>query len=79
MTLTISDVVEQMLSLKIGSSMMEDLPPTPANAYAAIQREVELVQIITDVGLTANTSKAVFCSNPPTAAGIAVCNKQNRS
>jgi DNA-binding beta-propeller fold protein YncE len=40
----------QMLSLDIGSTMLEDLP-APVDAYAAVQRSVPPDQVITNVGL----------------------------
>jgi len=46
------DVAAQMLSLSIGSSMMEDLPAT-VDAYAAIQRQIKPVQIVAGAELSA--------------------------
>lgn len=53
------DVAAQMLSMSIGSSMMADLPPTPPDAYAAIQRQVTPVQTVADAGLTAPRGLAI--------------------
>lgn len=44
------EVARQMLSLDIGSTMLEDLP-APVDAYAAVQRSLAAEQLITTVGL----------------------------
>lgn len=44
------EIALQMLSLDIGSTMLEDLP-IPVDAYAAVQRSVIADQIIANVGL----------------------------
>lgn len=44
------EIALQMLSLDIGSTMLEDLPP-PVDAYAGVQRSVVPDQVIANVGL----------------------------
>ena len=44
------EIALQMLSLDIGSTMLEDLP-APVDAYAAVQRSVTPDQTITNIGL----------------------------
>lgn len=52
------EIALQMLSLDIGSTMLEDLP-APADAYAAVQRSVLPDQIIADVGLNGPRNLAI--------------------
>lgn len=52
------DVAEQMLSLRIGSTMLEDLPAA-SNAYAAVEQQARPEQIIAGGGLAGPRGLAV--------------------
>lgn len=52
------EIALQMLSLDIGSTMLEDLP-APVDAYAAVQRSVAPDQTITNIGLNGPRNLAI--------------------
>jgi uncharacterized protein (TIGR03663 family) len=52
------DIAAQMLSISIGSTMMEDLP-APVDAYAKIQQQVKPVQTFDGLGLSSPRALAI--------------------